>query len=218
MICMMWQSFFVIIFIDTFIGMLRSLLFFAIIGIVPIAEAQTSDWKLEKQGNGIKVFTRKRTDVPVKECKAITTVGCSMETLVGLLEDIPGFPNWQPNVSSARVLKEIDENERYLYYTTELPWPLDDRDVVVTCKKYNLKNGSIKYTMEALPDYFDEVDGFVRIKKTKAFWLFVPKPDGKIKIVYQFYGDPSGEMPKSVVNMFVVSGPYDTLSNIRKMK
>ena len=141
-----------------------------------------------------------------------------MQTLDDLLADIPGYPDWQANVASGKVLKKINENEKYLYYTTDLPWPFDDRDVVVIAKRIKMKNGSLKVTMDSRPDYIPEKEGFIRMQEITGFWLFVPKPDNKIKVIYQYYGDPAGELPASIINMLIVSGPYDTLTNLRKMK
>lgn len=177
-----------------------------------------SEWKLEKNANGIKVFTRKYEGADIKEFKAITTVSLPMQKLVDLIEKIDEYPSWQATVESSKLLKQISPTERYLYYTIDMPWPVDDRDIAVLCKKYTLKDGSIKYTMDAKPDFLELVPDKLRIQKSSGYWLFVPKPENQVKIVYKFYGDPGGELPKAVINMFLVSAPYDTLRNIQNMQ
>ena len=177
-----------------------------------------SPWKLEKNSKGIEVYTRKLEGKDFKEFKATTLVSCSMSSLVDLLEKVEEYPEWQANVASGKLLKRLNPKERFIHYTTDLPWPFDDRDIIVYCKKTVYKNGAVKYYMEARPDYMKEDEDYIRIRDGKGYWKFVPKENGQIKVIYHFYGDPAGSLPSSIVNLFIVDGPYETMENLQKIK
>jgi len=177
-----------------------------------------ANWTMEKESDGIKVYTRNYEGTDSKEFKAITTVTLPMKSLEKLIEDVENFPSWQENVSSAKLLKQINSNEQYVYFTTDTPWPVNDRDMIIHTNKIIEDNGAITYTMDCNNDYIEENDDFIRIKVAKGFWKFTPEKDNKIEVIYQFYGDPAGSIPNWLINLFIVKGPYITLENIKNMK
>lgn len=197
--------------------MTKPLLLLTFISISIVSFSQ-SKWKLEKDDSGIQIFTRKYEGKNFKEFKATTMVSCSMNTLVDLMEKVEDYPKWQANVESGKLLKRVNAKERFLYSSTDLPWPFDDRDIVVYSKKTTYKNGAIKYEMESRPNYIEPVEGYLRIAESYGYWKFVPKENGQIKVIYQFYGDPGGSLPASIINMFIVDGPFDTMINLKTYK
>lgn len=171
-------------------------------------------WELAKNEDGIKVYTRQKEGSKIKEFKAITTVSTKMVVLEMLIEKVSEYPKWQANVTSARILKKVSQNEQYIYYTSDVPWPITDRDIALHWIKTN-NNGTITYTLNCTPDYIEEQDNFLRIKEAKGIWLFVPTDTNNIEITYQFYGDPAGSLPNWIINLFIVDGPFETLKNIK---
>ena len=174
------------------------------------------DWVLEKNENGIKVYTRSTEGTDIKEFKAITTVPASVAVLDKVISDFEGYPDWQENVTTARILKKISENQSIMHYSMDLPWPADDRDIVLKNTRTKLKNGGLKYTLECMPDYIDDILDYVRITKAFGFWKFWPTKDGT-KIIYQFMADPGGSLPDFIINMFIVSEPFDSLSYLKSL-
>ena len=175
------------------------------------------DWTLEKNENGIKVYTRATEGTDIKEFKAITTVSASVAVLDKVISDFEGYPDWQENVTTARVLKKISESTHIMHYSMDLPWPADDRDIVLKNTRVKLKNGGLKYTLECMPDYIDPILDYVRIKKAFGFWKFWPTKEGKTKVIYQFMADPGGSLPDFIINMFIVSEPFDSLSYLKSI-
>jgi len=173
-----------------------------------------SEWELEKNKNGIKVYTRQIEGAKIKEFKAVTTVTSNMEALGSIIDEVSEYTEWQANISSARILEQVNQNEQYLYFTTDVPWPIKDRDVVVYSKK-TINNGTLTYTLKGIPDHFKEDEDFLRIRDAKGKWQFVPKGNGKFEVLYQFYGDPAGSIPNWIINMFIVDGPYETLMGLK---
>ena len=174
-----------------------------------------TEWKLEKTGNDIKVYTRQSEGSKIKEFKAVTTVTTNMKSLESIIENVSDYPNWQTNIATAKILKQENKTEQYIYYTTDLPWPMTDRDIVIFSEKTTNVDGTVRYNLLSKPDYIPSKDDFLRIKNAKGMWQLTPQGN-KIEIIYQFYGDPAGSIPSSIINMFIVDGPYSTLLNIKK--
>ena len=174
-----------------------------------------SEWELSKDKDGIKVYTRQHEGSRIKEFKAVTTVTAKMKSLESLIDIVSAYPDWQANITSAKILKQVNQNEQYIYYTSDVPWPVADRDIVVQSLKTVSEKGMVVYKIISSPDYIEEKEDFLRIRDAKGIWQFVPKDGGKIEVTYQFYGDPAGSLPTRLINMFIVDGPYDTFINLK---
>lgn len=178
---------------------------------------QFNEWVLEKEEDGIKVYTKLHAGDNIKEFKAITTTTQKMDVLERILEDVEAYSNWQENVTTSTLLKQVNPHEQYIYYTTDAPWPVADRDVISHLIKTESSDGTTSYRLNAIPDYQERDEKYIRLTVAKGLWQLTPIADGKIKIVYQFYGDPAGSIPDWLVNIFIVSGPFNTLKNLKRL-
>lgn len=201
------QFFYTPVGVDTEVALLNS-----------ISGLATDKWELAKNGDNVTVYTRQYAGAEIKEFKAITTVTAKMSSLTALIENINDYPSWQANIASAKLLKQVNQNEQYIYYTTDVPWPVTDRDIVIHSKKSVSSKGVVTYTLKSSPNYIKEKEEFLRIRDAKGGWQFIPKEGGKIKVVYQFYGDPAGSIPNWLINTFIVDGPHETLGKLRKLR
>lgn len=178
--------------------------------------AFAGNWKLEKDKKGIKVYTRESDDSDFKEFKALATIKADRMKIAKVLTRVSDFMNWYPDVSESRVLKIISPTKRIIYYKVDVPWPADDRDVVLNfnVKTDNKKKETLIYMDENL-NTKSEVLGVVRMKKAEGFWKLT-SVGNHTKVHYQFLGDPGGGLPSWLVNMFIVDGPYDTIIALKE--
>jgi hypothetical protein len=179
--------------------------------------SHSNNWKLVKTENDIKIYTRDSESSKIKEFKAVTIVTAKMDYIDKLIENISDYPKWQANIASANVLKQITKTTRYIYYTTCVPWPLTNRDVVLFSEKKIDADGTITYTLTGKPDYIKEKKNFIRIRNIKSICRIKPLENDKIEITFESFGDPEGSIPDSVINLFMADSPYRTLVNLRKM-
>lgn len=182
------------------------------------AKGQFSEWELEKEGDGIEVYTRAVEGSDIREFKAITYISKPMSFLEALIENADKYKSWQENVNTSQLLEQVNPTDMYIYYTTELPWPISDRDVALFSRKTISDNGTVTYSMVCTPEYLKESEEFLRIKIARGVWKFTPVKNDQIQILFQFYGDPGGMLPDWIINLFLVSGPYGTLQNMKNLK
>jgi ribosome-associated toxin RatA of RatAB toxin-antitoxin module len=182
-----------------------------------LGEGDTTGWNLRKDKNGIQVYTRDRQGKGILEYKALTIIETDLEKLVGIIHDVDNYPSWTANCSTAEVYKVLSDSSRIEYMTTPVPWPLSDRDVVMEFVVMKHTDTYFHAYLTSKPDAIPEKKKYLRMKNSEGFWIFNKIDDHKVEIIHQFYGDPEGNIPMWIINMFIVSGPYKTLKNLRDL-
>ena len=177
--------------------------------------ADSAEWKLAKNKNGVVVYTRKTEGAKIREFQAIVKIKTNMTDLQKQIENAESYTEWQPHITNSKTLKKLNDNERYIYYALDVPWPLQDRDVVVFSKKTKTKSGDVLYRLKSKPDFIENKEKYIRIRDAYGFWKLSKQSGGLIKVVYQSYGDPAGSIPTGIINMFIVDGPYKTMLNLK---
>ena len=203
---------------------LSTLIFFVLSFFSTLSQAQAeSAWELKKDQNGIMVYTRTLKDSAAGsetiEFKAITTLPADPEKILAVLTNTEKLPTWRPNLKAAKILNKIGADSWHEYNILSVPWPLDDRDVVLIKKitRPNEASDSFFLHIESAPNVHPQQDDLVRVNKAKGFWQLAPLGEGNVKITYQFYADPELEAPTWLMDLFAVDGPYKSLEHIRRL-
>lgn len=176
--------------------------------------SQDTLWELRKNKEDIKVYTRKKKNLKIIEFKAVTVYDGSVSSLVSVIKDVESYHKWMTDLTIAKKLKTINENEWYTYYMADTPWPLNDRDIIYCVRLFKRKERTI-ISLESKPDFIPETKGYVRIKKAKGKWVFTPVRGNKIQILYQFFIDFEINIPSWMMNLFIVDGPYNTIKDLK---
>lgn len=179
--------------------------------------SDNSGWKLSKEKDGIKVFTKSHDNSGIKEFKAVTSINANISQLVKIINDVENYPGWMANCESSNTYKIINKTTRIDYLKTSVPWPLNDRDAALEFKIIKDTEEYFEATMNSVTGIIPEMIDIVRIRKAKGKWIFKKNDRKMVDITYQFYGDPEGNIPTSVINLFIVNGPYKTLLNIKDL-
>jgi hypothetical protein len=181
------------------------------------AQTRENDgWKLAKDKQGIKIYTRSLEGSKLKEFKAYTELNTSIEILAEVLMDVEHYTDWTENIKHSKLLKEISDKEIIIYSELKVPWPFDNRDVVDRTQIYwSVNKDSFTLEIKSIPDYIQEKEEIVRMPLADGGWEIYRKGNDKISVAYHFAADPGGRIPSWLVNMFIVDGPYKTLNNLK---
>ncbi|MBC7922591.1 MAG: START domain-containing protein [Ferruginibacter sp.] len=181
-------------------------------------QVPTGSWKLVKDKNGVKVYTRKVEGSALKEFKAVTTVAAPLNSLVALLKDFESYPAWVTDCKAARQLKLVSPTSYYYYAELNAPWPVENRDMVVHFQvQQDSATKAVTCTMAAEPDYLPPQPGNVRIPKLKGTWQLTPQQDGTVEVLHRVHAESGGSIPAWLANSVMTDGPYRTLSNMRNV-
>lgn len=176
----------------------------------------SGDWKLEKNKDGIKVYTRSTAGTDILEFKALSTINASRLNVARVIARVTDYPSWFPNCSDAKLVEDISSTQRKYYYRLDLPWPASDRDAVmllsvdVDDKK---STTTLNFTRsKGKPN----VSGVVRMPEADGYWKLKSVGSNKTELHYQFLADPGGSLPTWIINMFIVDGPYDAIIALKE--
>ena len=180
--------------------------------------AQGEDWKLEKEKDGISVYTRQPEGTNIKEFKATVEIQSEIQFLVDMVLDVEEYNQWMDNIKSAEVFQRINDDNFFVYSEINVPWPMTNRDLITKNKvNRDANSGAVHITLKGMEGILPEKEGIIRMPEADGFWIFTPQKNGYISVVYQFLGDPGGSIPDWMINMFLVDGPYKSLTNMKRI-
>jgi len=185
---------------------------------VGFSVAQASDWKLETtdEALGINVFTRDVVGSEFKEYKGVTELSSTLSGVVALMKDSDNLPNWIHNMVEQKVLKR--KAGKSLTYSVSNARGTEPRDnIVMSNYSQDLETNIITISMKGKPKHLPEKEGYIRVPLVKGSWIFAPKGNGKIEIVYQLHVEPGGNLPPKMYNeVGAIDAPLGTLSGMHK--
>lgn len=183
-----------------------------------VSQSKTdTNWKLAKEKNGITIYTRTMEGTKFKEYKAICVIEASPVELVKILTDVHEYTEWMAFVKEAEVVEKDGEDIFYVYSEVKVPFPFDNRDQIT--KSVVVKDtitGRQSIEVEIIPDFLPEKKGIVRMPSGHGRWAFTPMENGKTQLYHSFGGNPGGNIPAWIVNMFLVDGPYKTMMGLQE--
>lgn len=175
------------------------------------------NWKLVKNKDGIKAYTRETEGSDVRQVKVKTNIKSTLSAIVSIIKDVNSHKNWIYSCKKAKIIKQVNNTEHYYYNETEAPWSVSNRDIVTHAViKQNKKTKVVIITSIGIPEYINEIKGVVRIKKLNAQWKFIPKENGTIDLFFVVLIDLGGGLPAWIVNLAVADGPFKTILNMKK--
>lgn len=185
-------------------------------GLALTCQAEGETWKLEKSEDGIKVYTARVEGSEFKAFKAYMDVNAGMDQLVSMHLDPEDIQDWLYDCKKAKLVKKVMDNEYYIYYVSDAPWPVKDRDYVLhSIIRQNPEDFSVTIAFESVSGLMDQKEECVRMAQVKGYWLFRPIANQKIRIEYQVHADPNGSLPAWLANAAVVDQPFNTMKSIR---
>ena len=191
------------------------LILVCILFVVP-AKSQ-ENWKLRKDKNGIKVFSRPSKSYKFDELKVECEIEGRISQLAALLFDVNTQYEWAYKTKKSELLKEVSASDVIFYTEIECPWPYQNRDMVVQqTMQQNPANKVLTVQAKNVDNYLPPKKDIVRLTYSSAVWTVTPINNQRFKIVYQIQLDMGENVPAWLTNLFAVDGPYDSFSNMKK--
>ena len=175
---------------------------------------KAQEWTLAKEKNGVKVYTKETQDSPIKAFKATKFFNSKSTEILEVLRDVDNYKKWYDRCISSELLSGGEEPIQY-YIQVSVPFPFDNRDIVneMIVKQYP---DSVRVRFSKIDGILSEKKGVVRMPLSFGSWLLKEKKDGTTYVEHEYVGDPAGSIPSSVVNLFLVSGPINTLTHLEE--
>jgi hypothetical protein len=173
------------------------------------------EWDLNRDTDGIKVYSKVVEGYDFKSFKAITTINGSVHDFVFTLADIANFPKWGHQIKSANILEKAGDSLQIYYSIAKAPFPYKDRDGIYLNRfKWNSDTKTLIVEIEVLTDYLDHNEKYIRVKGY-GYWKIVVVSENKMEVTFSMQIDPGGSIPSWLANMFVDGTPFHTLLNLK---
>ncbi len=174
------------------------------------------DWKLKKDKNGIKVYTKDHITKNLKYYRLQAEFEADYEKIVRLNLDFDNYESWIRDCEESEIL-EVDGAKHLIYYAKyNAPWPASDRDFVSEVQIEQNENSTAFVTLPSEMDYPIK-DGVVRVKEYQDSWKITRLDNGKVKIELEGFYNPGGSVPRWIVNMFIIDAPYESMVRLRDL-
>lgn len=200
---------------------LAAALFAALAWLAPLAQAADGadgGWQLVSDRNGIQVYRKVDEGARLKTFRGITRFRIeNPSALEALLNDYSAIPRWMHFISSGEELSRSSYLQRKLRFTTELPWPLSDRDVVTDLNVVQLS--PVELEIRATDDKrAARTDDYLRIPDLTGILGFrMFRETREAEVTYEIVMDPGGNIPAWAANIVLKDTPYFTLLKLRRV-
>ena len=180
--------------------------------------AEEAAWRLEREADGIRVWTRPVADSRHRAIRARMIVAAPLEKIVGILRDTDACRDWARYCAEARVHERLGEAEAYVYTLNDMPWPLADRDVVSRVRWHEEpETGVVHMDAEATEGVVERTPGRVRLTDASSHWTLRPRPDGRLEVTTEAHIEPAGPVPAWITNRLLVDAPFRTMQQLRAL-
>lgn len=175
-------------------------------------------WKRVSNDDGIAVSVREVPDKPYVEFRGVGVVPANLFQVLAVLDDSSRHCDWQANCKVSKVVKSVDDFERYLYHRIEAPWPVSDRDVVVHATV------SVDLDKRIVTSHFKATNlaghgpqsGIVRMPELNGLYKCEWIDETTTRVTYQVIAATGGLLPAWLSNRANRKLPHGTLMGMRK--
>ena len=87
------------------------------------------NWELQKEDEGIKVYTAEVEGSEIKAFKAVAVMEGKLSNFVAVLKDVEAYQELFNSNMYSELLEQTDTMQ-IQYSQTKVPWPISDRDGV----------------------------------------------------------------------------------------
>lgn len=174
------------------------------------------DWKLKKDEDGIKIFTRPNANSNFKSVKVECNVKCRMAQLVAFLLDVDKQPDWVYNTKLSKIVKMVSPSDLIFYSEVDVPWPCTNRDYIAHIAFNQVTPQYLTIDSRAEPNLLPQKEGKIRVKTSIAHWDVTSLNHDLQHIIYTVQFDPSGAVPAWLTNLFLTKGPLNTFQKLRE--
>ena len=178
------------------------------------AFGEENGWKLKKDKDGIKVYTREKADTHIYMYKVVTQISVKPEVVYRQVVDFKENLQYMELVDSLRFLDHQKDRHYRNYMHFNMPWPVKNREMVMELQVTRDRQ-TIYLESNDLPEHLTGQEGTIRIEDFQEKWTISEgnNPNESL-ITVTGWVDPGGSLPVWVVNLFSVSTPFRFISGI----
>jgi len=181
------------------------------------APTWAADWELNHEGTQrgeVTTYVREVSDSPVKAFKGVVELQTSATSVLAVLTAVDTFPEWIFQSQGAERLSMAEKERIHMRFNGI--WPVADRDVVLANTLTQTADGEIHLHSENAEGFKDKQQGFVRIPALDNQFVITPLADGWVRVKFETFVDPGGNVPVWLANLVSTRAPLVTLEGLKE--
>jgi hypothetical protein len=176
-----------------------------------------TDWELQKDKKGIKVWTKDYPNSKFKQFKATATFEADLKNIVAVFLDIENMEAWYDRIGKVTLVQKVSDMEGIYKIDFNLPWPIKDRiSAVRAVLSYDPDTNVVTVKTKYEDGIITESDRLV-VTDIHSEWILTPTEGGMVDIFHKGYMHPAGSLPSWIANSGVKDGPVKTLTALREI-
>ena len=176
------------------------------------------EWILVTDRDGVKVYRQDESSTRLKTFRGVARMPVDDFKAIGvLMDDYQAVAAFMHMVSEIRDVKRHSHSKRDVYVTTQLPWPVSDRDAPLRVNFYQEPDTYDLVMPIQLNPGMPEQDGYVRMPQMEGYYRFSPVAPGVVEVTIEVILDPGGAVPAWIANIILRDIPYFSLKRLRRV-
>jgi len=172
-------------------------------------------WEQLGTSNGIKLARKLMPNSELFAVRGETILPSTPERVASVICDHTRWVEWTRSMIGAQLLEQSAPQNRVVYQSFDLPFPVRDRDVVYSFE-WRRNGDTIEIEgRNATPVQSPKTIG-VRMNLVNGRWFLKATPEGHTHLILEILMDPRGSLPTWFVNLVQKNYPVDTLTALRK--
>lgn len=174
---------------------------------------ESAEWTLYKEEDRIALYTSEVEGSPFLAVKVTANIQAPMEKVLEVLGDGNGCSEWRAMCKSSEIVKEVSDQEHYIYMVLDLPWPISDRDLVMhSVAETNAEVKSVTVNLSTASDIHPAQD-YVRAE-SNGHYTVTAIADELVEFVWIMHTDLKGKLSPGMINPQLASS---TLNDVRSL-
>jgi len=177
-------------------------------------DATEAEWALQQDDGRIQVYTRPVAGSAFLEVKAKAVINAPIKDIASKMGDGSGCVEWREMCKSSEVLKVASDTERYVYMVLDMPWPVDDRDMVMhSIAKVDTAAKTVTVQLQNASSKHPEQD-YVRAISNGQYQIQALGEE-QVEFTYIMHTDLGGDLSPDLINPRVVESTYADIKQLQ---
>ena len=173
-------------------------------------------WKKVYSKDGLDFYSKRVENSKLLAFKAVGILDVNMGDMMAALRTVTTQKKWDKNTVRKETVEDISDIEAITYSESRIPWPFNNRDMVLHNKLFLDKEEKIFYVHTHSVEHkrYPKKRGLVRAQINLSRFRTKPISKDKTFVEFEVHVDPKGNIPAWIVNIVQKSFPYDFLTGL----
>lgn len=184
---------------------------------VCIADDGGAGWTVIQRERGITVSKRVQPDCDLPSFRGQGRIHGNVLQILAVMLDLKAVGSWAHGVHTSRPLQRIDARTHLLYLSSDLPWPIRDRDMVVRSSVEVVRpSEEFHIALRCEPNVAGPKSDAIRVTRCVSSLHLRKVDEETTEVDYVMSLDPGGHLPRWSAEFVTKKSPFETLVALEK--